>query len=584
MLLFKRMTFSALVLAAATFAATFAGGSGTKADPYRIANADQFFAFAALVNSGETGISGMLTADIDLNDTSDFDDWGAVVPERVWTPIGSAMAPYQGFFDGKNHSVNGVFIDTALTVSLAGGFADSSIGFFSQIGVSGEVRNLKFRSAFVSVNVKTDTAGETSLNAELFRTGVNGGIAVGKNSGIVKNISILSGKLLGFSVQFYRVGAIAGRNEGMLYDCVNYAEIYIRRGVDSDVWVDVGGIVGNDAGDVGNCINYGNVTSENTAGGIAGLLTKEGHLFNCANYGIVTSQNSLHAYIGGVVGKANSGAIENVLNRGAVSVFFAKSVTAGGLIGEAGKDSAVVVRNSYTAAASITIDSSSSVVNGSVIGNVQTSKVVIDSVYAEARTDGLNLFGKIPGGTTIQDTVQFSSLEMQSQEFTDLLGLSFCYGSSDDYPVLASTTVSTVMFIVQGEVFDVDEVPMNTMYVLPNVKTSGYDFLYWTLEGDSIGVAGDTVKISGDMVFFSKSEAEVAIPVLALPEHSLFRVENQSLVFENIRKGTRVAVFDLRGRMVANFVAQASEARVSLPAPGIYSVRSGTSARLVSVK
>ena len=64
------------------------------------------------------------------------------------------------------------------------------------------------RDAYVSISVVTDTAGVTDLNEMLFRTGVNGGIAVGKNSGIVKNITLISGKFHCVSGQFFRAGAI----------------------------------------------------------------------------------------------------------------------------------------------------------------------------------------------------------------------------------------------------------------------------------------------------------------------------------------------------------------------------------------
>lgn len=76
MLRFNRIFIVMLLSAAAVFAGSFAGGSGTVADPYQIATADQFKAFAALVNSGKTSVSGILTKDIALNDTSNYDDWG----------------------------------------------------------------------------------------------------------------------------------------------------------------------------------------------------------------------------------------------------------------------------------------------------------------------------------------------------------------------------------------------------------------------------------------------------------------------------------------------------------------------------
>ena len=61
-------------------AASFDGGSGTKADPYKIATAEQLALLAKEVNSGVVGKTHegeffILTADIDLSG-------------HVWTPIG----------------------------------------------------------------------------------------------------------------------------------------------------------------------------------------------------------------------------------------------------------------------------------------------------------------------------------------------------------------------------------------------------------------------------------------------------------------------------------------------------------------
>lgn len=56
-------------------AENFAGGSGTVEDPYQIANGAQLARFASMVNSGQTGINGKLTADILLNDISNWENW-----------------------------------------------------------------------------------------------------------------------------------------------------------------------------------------------------------------------------------------------------------------------------------------------------------------------------------------------------------------------------------------------------------------------------------------------------------------------------------------------------------------------------
>ena len=95
-----------------TVADSFAGGSGTAEAPYLIANGAQLARFASMVNSGQTSINGKLTADILLNDISDWENWGSTAPAHTWTPIGSVSQPFTGTLDGDGHSVSGIYINS----------------------------------------------------------------------------------------------------------------------------------------------------------------------------------------------------------------------------------------------------------------------------------------------------------------------------------------------------------------------------------------------------------------------------------------------------------------------------------------
>ena len=71
---------------------------------YQIGTCGDLYKFAAMVNGGETGINGRLTADIDLNGSD----------TKQWTPIGTAEKPYKGTFDGKDaegnaHVISGLY-------------------------------------------------------------------------------------------------------------------------------------------------------------------------------------------------------------------------------------------------------------------------------------------------------------------------------------------------------------------------------------------------------------------------------------------------------------------------------------------
>ena len=60
---------------------------------YQIGTAEDLLWFAQEVNGGNTGISGVLTADIDMSAVAN------------WPGIGTNHKPFSGSFDGKGHTV-----------------------------------------------------------------------------------------------------------------------------------------------------------------------------------------------------------------------------------------------------------------------------------------------------------------------------------------------------------------------------------------------------------------------------------------------------------------------------------------------
>ncbi len=66
---------------------------------YQIANADDLQEFSDLVADGQGGANAVLTADIDLSGYS-------------WLPIGSVYSTYYGTFDGQEHRIMNMIIDT----------------------------------------------------------------------------------------------------------------------------------------------------------------------------------------------------------------------------------------------------------------------------------------------------------------------------------------------------------------------------------------------------------------------------------------------------------------------------------------
>lgn len=153
--------------------AIFDGGSGTKADPYRIATADQLHAFAAAVNEEEhfAGEYIVLTADIDL-------------AGRKWVPAGNAGAHcFSGIFDGQNHKILGLRIGTEETPAdyvAAGLFAYADGAIIRNVAIENAQINIKrtdsvriYAGIVAGVMDKSETgAGALITNCAVSRHGL----------------------------------------------------------------------------------------------------------------------------------------------------------------------------------------------------------------------------------------------------------------------------------------------------------------------------------------------------------------------------------------------------------------------------
>ncbi len=101
---------------------SFAGGTGTKTDPYQIATAAQLSKLAKDVNGGNAykGVYFKLTDDIDLS-------------AYRWNPIGvyfwdldntAVSKPFAGILDGNEKSITGLYVDERSSCSAAGLFGE----------------------------------------------------------------------------------------------------------------------------------------------------------------------------------------------------------------------------------------------------------------------------------------------------------------------------------------------------------------------------------------------------------------------------------------------------------------------------
>ena len=99
-------------------------GDGSENSPYEISNAAELYWFAGLINGtleGETqnkSANAVLTANIIVNtgvlksDGTLADNYSGFI---TWTPMGNYQNPFTGTFDGKGHTISGLYFNESTT-------------------------------------------------------------------------------------------------------------------------------------------------------------------------------------------------------------------------------------------------------------------------------------------------------------------------------------------------------------------------------------------------------------------------------------------------------------------------------------
>ena len=350
-------------------------------DYCEIANADDLFKFAQLVNGGATGLNAKLTADICVNgcgegekslleQVAELEANDELSPESFqrWTPM-NVSSNVTLTFDGNGHTISGLYFNKEKS---------SQIGLFGQVVGDVSVSNLGVVDFYVNGN------GE--------------------------------------------VGSLAGQVTGKL----NIKNCYSAGSVKGEHYI--GGIVGvnRDVAEL-KIENSYNESSVNAPSGIVGGLVGENN-----NYASLTIANSYNAgavngndYVGGLVGDNYSAilTIENSYNAGTVS----GDSCVGGLVG-VNEDGTLNVLNSFFVETNGDGDG--------LAGEAKTSDEFADGTVAlllhdwcekedgndECKVDGLN--GSIWG----QDVMKEYSLPNFSDSVLSFKrgGVAFFYGEGND--------------------------------------------------------------------------------------------------------------------------------------------------------
>ncbi|MGN0114368.1 MAG: GLUG motif-containing protein, partial [Acutalibacteraceae bacterium] len=208
---------------------SFENGICTDCGRYRISNAAELASFAAAVNGGNIEINAILTADITVNEGVLDADGNLNSGEfDTWTPIGDYDNPYNGTFDGQNHTISGLYFNASNV---------SNIGLFGYVGEYGTVCNVGVVESYFNGEYGIGgvcTSNEGTVTNCFVRGTLSGGSDVGGlcswNDGTVSNCYAV----VTVSAEYY-CGALCGYNGGTITNCCFYggSAIYENSG-DSD--------------------------------------------------------------------------------------------------------------------------------------------------------------------------------------------------------------------------------------------------------------------------------------------------------------------------------------------------------------
>lgn len=250
-------------------------GKGTKSSPYLIKTASDIEALRDKVNN-----EGFSFEDMYFQFAEDV-----ILPDG-WKPIGvtkdgkkdlqngANLNVFSGIFDGNNHTVTipegglplfGYVRNTRIRNLNIYGTKIAGYGLvnnFEGVGLSGTA---------VEIDNVTLKSGSSTLKSGLLGANKTMSPYAGCSSAfeaVVRNCTIEKGVIIGYDRNENEIGAIAGRMQGTVENCVSYATVYGSSYV--------GGIIGTRDNAMGNCSVigckfYGTVeASSEVAGGIAG--------------------------------------------------------------------------------------------------------------------------------------------------------------------------------------------------------------------------------------------------------------------------------------------------------------------------
>ncbi len=236
----------------------FAGGDGTKNNPYQISTPEQLDA-----------IRNDLTANYVLINDIDLSNWDN------WEPIGNTLVGFKGSLNGNNHIIENMKIEYRSIKDDSFG----SVGLFGN--VYGNIQSLIVKNANINVSGNLCTYLKVGIIAGNCSSEYYSRISNCNVSGLIK-VDCSSG-----GIGMVWAGGVAGSSQGSIEECSSDVEISIKTNTE------FGGMMGNHCDVI-------------EAGGIVGRLMSS-KVKNCFSTGNIDAQCTQGASVGGIVGCTASG-------------------------------------------------------------------------------------------------------------------------------------------------------------------------------------------------------------------------------------------------------------------------------------
>lgn len=254
----------------------------------------------------------------DVNDGNTYENWYVYLANNItldinegWEPIGLYFndsstpddennKPFKGIFDGKNHEINGIYINTTDKIQALFGLVSDGVIKNIGIGANCEITGGRGTAGVVGYAYKKSkiyhcyNLSDISINSPSV-----GGIVGILNNSYVDNCYNM-GKINGNT----NVGGIAG------YVTLNskISQSYNAGSIGGNEYY-VGGISGYTyiKSSINSCYNIGEIKADKILGGITGYIRDNAYIQNCYSIGQIIGNSN----VSGIVGHVNVGEIYN---------------------------------------------------------------------------------------------------------------------------------------------------------------------------------------------------------------------------------------------------------------------------------